>query len=130
MQVFDASAVVAALIDNGAAGRWCASELTVDELAAPHLLPVEVTNIVRRTEARAAVDRSTATQAIHDLRRLAVDYVGFDPLAERVWSLRANLTAYDACYVALAELVGGRLVTLDRRLARASGIRCPVVVAP
>jgi predicted nucleic acid-binding protein len=39
----------------------------------------------------------------------------------RVWELRANLTAYDAAYVALAEALGAPLLTRDRRLARAAG---------
>lgn len=54
----------------------------------------------------------------------------FAPLADRVWELRANLTSYDAWYVALAEVLQFPLVTLDRRLSRASGPRCDVIVPP
>jgi predicted nucleic acid-binding protein len=56
--------------------------------------------------------------------------VSFDSVADRAWELRANLSIYDACYVATAELCRCPLVTLDRRLARAPGLRCDVVVAP
>ena len=129
-QVFDASAIVAALIDDGAEGRWCEEQLLAGDLVAPHLMPVEAANIIRRTEARNAVDPSDAAAALHDLRRLDVELVHFEPLADRTWDLRANLTVYDACYVATAELFRGRLVTLDRRLAKAPGLRCPVEVAP
>ena len=129
-QVIDASAVVAALIDDGPDGRWCEDRLAEDDLAAPHLMPFEAANILRRTEARGAIDTSAASQALDDLRRLDVQLVTFETLLERVWNLRSNLTAYDASYVATAELVGGRLLTLDRKLAGAPGIRCPVAIAP
>lgn len=129
-QVVDASAIVAALIDDGAEGRWCEDQLLADDLVAPHLMPIEAANIIRRTEARKAIDPSDAATAVHDLRRLDVQLVQFEPLADRAWELRANLTIYDACYVAAAELFHGRLVTLDRRLAQAPGLRCDVAVAP
>jgi predicted nucleic acid-binding protein len=129
-QVFDASALVAVLIDDGAEGRWCEDQLLADDLVAPHLMPIEAANIIRRTEAHNAIDASEAAAAVRDLRRLDVELVGFEPLADRVWELRSNLTVYDACYVAAAELFGGRLVTLDRKLTNAPGLRCDVAVAP
>jgi predicted nucleic acid-binding protein len=130
MQVLDASAVVAALVDDGAEGRWCEDQLLAGDLVAPHLLPVEVANILRRTEAHEALDASEASAALRDLRRLDVELVPFEALAERTWELRANLTTYDACYAATAELFGCRLVTLDPKLAKAPGLRCEVAVAP
>jgi predicted nucleic acid-binding protein len=130
MQVFDASAIVAALVDDGAEGRWCEDQLLADDLVAPHLMPIEAANIIRRTEAHKAIDPSDAAAAVRDLRRLDVELVQFEPLADRAWELRANLTVYDACYVATAELFRGRLVTLDRKLAQAPGLRCQVAVAP
>ena len=51
-------------------------------------------------------------------------------LLDRVWELRDNLSAYDASYVALAELLGCSLLTADARLSRAPGIRCPITVVP
>jgi predicted nucleic acid-binding protein len=129
-QVVDASTVVAALIDSSPDGQWCEAQLAADELVAPDLMPYEVANILRRTEARGAIDTSTAAGALADLRTLAIELVAFDLVADRIWALRANLTVYDASYVATAELVGGRLVTLDRKLAGAPGIRCPIALAP
>lgn len=129
-RVLDASAFVAALLDDGLDGRWCDAQMTLDELAAPTLMPFEVASIVRRTEARGAIDPSTAARAIVNLRALPVDLLPFDPLASRIWELRPNLTVYDASYVALAEALDGPLVTLDRKLANAPGIRCEVLVAP
>ncbi len=128
--VVDASAVVAALLDDGVEGRWCEDQLEEGGLVAPHLLPVEVANIIRRTEARRLIDASEAAAALDELRRLDVDWVPFEPIADRAWELRANLTVYDACYVATAELVGSRLVTLDQKLAGAPGLRCVVDLAP
>jgi predicted nucleic acid-binding protein len=129
-QVLDASAVVAALVDDGPDGRWCEGRLLAGQLVAPHLLPIEAANIIRRTEAHRAIDPSEAAAAVHDLRRVDIVFVDFDSVAERAWELRANLTVYDACYVATAELCRCPLITLDRRLARAPGVRCEVVVAP
>ena len=130
IQVVDASTVVAALIDDSAVGRWCEDRLAEGGLTAPHLMPFEVANIIRRTVDRGAIDPSEGAAAIRDLARLDVELVPFEPLASRVWGLRSNLTAYDASYVASAEILGGPLVTLDTRLTRAAGTRCEIVVAP
>lgn len=130
VQVVDASAIVAALLDDGPDGRWVEDRLVEADPVAPHLMPFEVANIVRRTAARGAIDATAGAQAVRDLADLAVDLVAFDRVADRVWELRRDLTAYDASYVATAERLGTRLVTLDARLASASGIGCEVLVAP
>jgi len=83
-----------------------------------------------RTAWAPAVASIAPRAAVRDLADLAVDLVAFDRLADRVWELRRNLAAYDASYVATAERLGTRLVTLDARLASASGIGCEVLVAP
>lgn len=129
-QVFDASALVGALVATNADGRWCEERLAEDDLAAPSLLAFEVANILRRFEARGDLDPSAARLALATLRDLPMVEAPFDAVAGRVWELRANLTVYDASYVALAEGLDCRLVTLDGRLARAPGFRCEVLVAP
>lgn len=68
-----------------------------------------------------------AADAHQQLRELPVDWWGYSALADRTWSLRHNVTTYDASHVALAEMLDAPLVTLDRRLARAPGIRCEVL---
>lgn len=130
IQVFDSSAVVALLVDSGPDGEWCEERFLEGDLFGPHLLPIEVANVIRRMEAHGAIDPTRASDAFHDLRRLDVELVVFDHLADRVWALRSNVTTYDACYVAAAELFDGRLVTLDRKLASAPGILCPVELCP
>lgn len=129
-QVFDASAVFGALVGRSADGWWCDARLAEDMVAAPALMPFEVANVVRRHEARGALDPTAARRALDDLAGLDVDLVPFDVLAARAWELRANLTVHDASYVALAEILEARLVSLDRRLGHAPGIRCEVLVAP
>lgn len=128
--VVDASAVVAALVDAGSDGRWAESELSREGLAAPHLMPVEAANILRRAVLAGDLSADIAALAHDDLVQLRVDLFPYEPHAQRVWQLRDNLTAYDAWYVALAEDLGLPLVTLDQRLARANGPRCEFRLPP
>ena len=76
------------------------------------------------------ISRIEATSAHADLTRLDVALFPFAPFAERVWALRGSLTSYDAWYVALAEALDCPLVTLDRRLSRASGPTCAFITPP
>lgn len=124
--VVDASAVVAALVDGGRDGDWAASELRSEDLVAPHLMPVEAANILRRAALAGDISAEIATLAYHDLLELRVDLYPFEPVAARVWELRHNLTTYDGWYVALAEAVAAPLVTLDARIGRAPGVGCEV----
>ncbi|MGH2384860.1 MAG: type II toxin-antitoxin system VapC family toxin [Candidatus Limnocylindria bacterium] len=128
--VVDASAVVAALVDRDADGTWAEAELVRDDLAAPHLMPVEVANILRRAVLARHLTPDSATLAHGDLLRLRVQLFPYEISAERAWQLRANLSAYDAWYVALAESLDAPFVTLDRRMARARGPRCAFRLPP
>ncbi len=123
--VVDASVVAAALVDGGPAGAWAEELLQSEPLAAPHLMPVEVANIVRRAALAGDVSADVAALPHVDLTELSVELFPYEPSAPRVWELHRNLTAYDAWYVALAEALGARLATLDVRLRRSSGPRCP-----
>ncbi len=91
---------------------------------------VEASNILRRLEQRADISRIEATAAHADLPRLELELFPFSPFAERIWALRANLTSYDAWYVAVAEALGWPLLTLDRRLSRARGPTCEIITPP
>lgn len=123
----DASAVVALLLDAGPDGEWSTAALQGRALSAPALLPFESSNIVRRHEIAGLVTADQAAQAHADLLDLAVEYWPYELLSARVWQLRRNLSCYDAGYVAVAELIGAPLITLDRRIARAPNLRCPVI---
>lgn len=124
--VCDSSSVVAMLLDSGPDGRWAGDWMRDAELFAPHLLAFEATNVVRRLELAGIVSADQAAQAHADLRDLYISYWPYELLAERAWQLRKNLTLYDASYVALAELIGAPLLTLDQAIAGSPGIRCNV----
>lgn len=128
--VLDASVVVAALVDDGPAGRWAEEVLLRGHLAAPHLMPVEVANVLRRALRAGEISRDTAAVAHAELQALPVDLFPYGPVAPRVWELRDNVTAYDGWYAGLAELLDAELATLDARLARSPKIGCSVLTPP
>jgi predicted nucleic acid-binding protein len=128
--VCDASALVALLLDSGPDGRWAAWAMDGVDLAAPSLAAFEVANILRRHELVSAVSADQVAQAHADLLDLTVEQWPYELLAPRVWELRHNLSSYDASYVALAELIGARLITLDRKIGRAPELHCPVATPP
>jgi predicted nucleic acid-binding protein len=128
--VCDASALVALLLDGGWDGDWVAETIRGGELASPSVVAFETANIIRRHELAQLVSPDQAAQAHADLLDLAIEEWPYAPLAARARELRANLTIYDAGYVALAELIGSTLITLDRALARAPGPRCAIATPP
>jgi predicted nucleic acid-binding protein len=128
--VVDASVVIAALTDAGATGEWAQRLLTSDELVAPHHMPAEAVNALRRTLLAGQLSSDEAAAAHVDILRLNVELFPYWPLADRVWELRGNLTPYDGWYVALAESLGASVATLDRALTRAPGTRCGFVTPP
>ncbi len=128
--VVDASVVVAALIDTGPAGDWAESTLVSGSLAAPHLMPVEVANVLHRSALAGDISAAVASLAHDDLFSLRVELFPYSSCASRVWELRSTITAYAAWYVAVAEILGANLATLDVPLGRASGSRCQFVVPP
>jgi predicted nucleic acid-binding protein len=124
--VCDASAIVALLLDAGPDGRWATDALTGTELAAPTSMKFEAANIIRRNELAGRVSADQAAQAHADMLDLDVEEWPYELLGPRIWQLRANLSTYDAGYVALAEYTGATLVTLDRRISRAPDLRCTI----
>jgi predicted nucleic acid-binding protein len=124
--VVDASAALAALLNAGPARRALAAE----QLHAPHLIDSEVANALRRASAAKRLDVNAAWAALDAWRRLGMTRYPAYSLLDRIWELRDNLSAYDATYVALAELLDCSLLTADGRLSRAAGIACPITVVP
>jgi predicted nucleic acid-binding protein len=120
--VVDASAVLEVLLNTrvgpGIADRLFAAGET---LHAPHLLDLEVVQVLRRYAAAGDLDRQRGLQALEDLMDLPLTRYPHDIFLPRIWELRNNLTAYDAAYVALAEALAVPLVTRDAALASAAG---------
>ncbi|KAF0653593.1 PilT protein domain-containing protein [Cyanobium sp. Copco_Reservoir_LC18] len=126
MIVADASAVVAALLNDGPARRSLASQ----PVHAPHLVDAEVLSVLRRLTLAGRLDPHLAEAMIDALAHLGIRRHGGTGLLPRIWGLRGNLTAYDASYVALAESLGCPLLSADRRLARGPGPRCAIQLVP
>jgi len=85
---------------------------------APHLLDIEVAQVLRRYALAGDLSATRGAQALADLADLPVRRYPHDFLLPRIWQLRAGVTAYDAAYLALAEVLSAPLVTCDARLAR------------
>jgi predicted nucleic acid-binding protein len=125
--VLDASALLEVLLRRPAAEilepRLFAARET---LHAPHLIDLEITQVLRRYAAHGEINDQRGRAALADLSDLPLRRYPHEFLLQRVWELRNNLTAYDAIYVALSEVLDAPLLTLDRRLAGASGHRARI----
>ena len=126
MIVVDASVIATSLVDDGDAGDRARARLRGERLVAPHLLDVEVISAWRRQAAVGELDERRVALALTDLGDLRVRRVPHRALLDRCWELRANVTSYDAVYVALAERLDAVLLTADARLAAAPLVRCEV----
>ena len=129
MIVLDASALVELLLGT-ARGHHVADRLADPALGlhVPHLADVEVAQVLRRYVREGQLEPRVAEVALLDLRALDLERHAHEPLLERVWQLRGNLTAYEAVYVALAEALEAPLLTCDARLARAPGLAVRLLV--
>jgi predicted nucleic acid-binding protein len=129
MIVIDASAVLELLL-HGPAWRGVALRIASpdEDLHAPHLLDLEVAQVLRRHALAGAIDEERGRQALEDLADLDLARHPHDLFLPRIWELRACVTAYDAAYLALAEALAAPLLTLDRRLARTEGHRARIEI--
>lgn len=127
--MLDASAILEVLLATSAAplvyGRLSAAGET---LHAPHLLDVEVLQVLRRYCANGEITLDRAEQAVADYLDFSITRYSHDAFVFRIWELRQNLTAYDGAYVALAEALSAPLITRDRKLASSSGHRAVIEV--
>jgi predicted nucleic acid-binding protein len=127
MIIVDASAVVEFLFATPA-GVAVGDRIAdaAEEVAAPCLLDVEVAQVVRRWTLAGLISSARGAKAMEHLADLNALRWPHEPLLPRIWTLRHNASAYDAAYVALAESLGGILLTCDRSTAEIPGIHCPV----
>ena len=121
MIVADASVILPGLLADGDSRALLAGHV-------PHLADSELVHALRANVRRGAVPASAAEQALGRWASLGVRRHAVRRLLPRIWALRDVLSAYDATYVALAELLGCPLATGDRGVARATGLRCEVVM--
>jgi predicted nucleic acid-binding protein len=122
MIVLDASAAVDWLLQTSAGRRIEKRIYSGNEtLHAPHLLDLEVMQVLRRLALQGVVSVRRADEAVRDLLDLRLTRYPHLVFLPRIWQLRHNLSAYDAAYIVLAEQLGATLVTRDARLASASG---------
>lgn len=129
MIVVDASVLANAIGDDGEDGRAARAELRATEgVFAPDLVDVETVAVLRKRWLAQSISDARFDAAIGDLERLGMQRVPTLRLMRRAYELRANVTAYDATYVALAEALHCELLTADRRLAGADGPRCAIRV--
>jgi predicted nucleic acid-binding protein len=128
MIVVDASVLANAIGDDGADGDRARAVLRGQDLSLPDLADVEVVSVLRRRWLAKTISARRFALAIEDLTELPADRYPVRPFLRRSYELRANVSAYDATYVALAEALGCPLVTADHRLAAAPGSHCVIDV--
>ncbi len=122
MKVLDAGVAVELV-----AGGLDPDQLGAEDLAAPHLVDSEVTHVLRGLVLRGGLSEEQAALAMAGFADLTITRFPADWVRPRMWELRHNLSAYDATYVALTEMIAATaLLTTDARLAKAPGIRCAV----
>ena len=123
MIVLDASAAVELLLNTEPGGRL-ADRIRAPEVSlhAPHLIDIEVTQTLRRYVRQGTLPDEHGRLGLSHFALLDLNRYAHEPFLARIWALRDNLTAYDAAYVALAEVLSAPLLTCDRRLAGAPGL--------
>ncbi len=128
MIVLDASAALCILLNSPAPrASTLRQRLRGEHLQAPHLIDLEVAQTLRRFVLAGSLTVDRAHDALADLAQLPLIRHPHYPFLDRIWQLRSNVTAYDAAYVALAEILSAPLLTLDARLAHA-GTRVTIEV--
>lgn len=128
MLVVDASVLAPVVADSGNDGERFRERLRGETILGPDLLRLEVVSVLRRHADNGSLTVEQADSAVADLLELPITVFPTTPLLSRVWELRRNVGVYDGCYIAVAEAAERPLVTADRRLARAPGIRCAIEV--
>lgn len=128
MLIVDASSLYEVVADTARAGD-VRGRLALDaDHAAPSVIDVEVVSVIVRDHIAGRLDATAAAQAVQDLRDWPGERFTHPPLLDRAWELRQSVRAWDAFYIALAEVMQATLITSDSRLARAQGPRCAIEV--
>ena len=126
MIVADASVIYESLTGSASAQALLADE----QVQVPTIVDVEIISAFRKRVRLGRISADDGWRALETYRWMAVTRHSTFAFFDRIWELRENLTAYDAAYVALAEIIECPLVTADARLSRAPDLRCAVTVVP
>ena len=124
--VIDASALFELVVQSERAPA-VAQAVGATDMVAPDVVNPEVLAILRRLERTGSLPAREAVQAVDDLMDAPVRRFSTLPLLAEAWTLRANVSAADACYVVLARILRCPLVTADRKLSRAPGLGVPLI---
>lgn len=124
--VIDASVLADALCGSGPTADAAREAIRGRRWAAPEHLRIETFSVIRGRTLGGKLSPETGERAVRRLSGVVVRTVSCSALLDRMWQLRDNLSGYDAAYVAVAELLAVPLVTGDRRMAAAPGLRCQV----
>jgi predicted nucleic acid-binding protein len=126
--VVDSSTVLDYVLELEPQATWAAGLMADDpSLHAPHAIDVEVLATLRRAVNHKDISAGRALLALDDFRALAIRRYPQKPFLERAWELRSSLSAPDALFAALAEVLGVPLVTTHQRLARAPNVRAEII---
>lgn len=129
MIVVDASVLANVVGDDGSDGQRARAELrSAGEIAAPDLVDVETIAVLRKRWLAKTISARRFSSAVDDLEAVAIVRYPTLRFMRHAYELRGNVTAYDATYIALAEVLGCELLTGDARLANAAGTRCAIRV--
>ena len=130
MIVVDASALIEVLLNTSAAPRIADRLFDRGEtLHAPHLLDVEVAQVLRRYARVGEISATRGNAALEDLAAFPITRYPHSPFLPRIWQLRDNATACDAAYLALAEALEAPFLTRDAKLAASIGHRARIELA-
>lgn len=122
MLVIDTSAVLAALAERSPDPELVRRLADDGDLHAPHLIDVEILQALRGLVRGGKLSEDRAADLRTDVAAMPITRYGHEPLVDRAWTLRHNLTAYDAVFIALSEALEVPLITCDSRLAAAPGV--------
>jgi predicted nucleic acid-binding protein len=122
MIVVDASAILEILLNTPASPRvWDRLSRSRESLHAPHILDLEVVQVLRRYALAGELDPFRASETLQNFGELPITRYSHEPLLPRIWDLRHNFTAYDSAYLSLAEILDAPLLTRDAAFTNAKG---------